>query len=734
MALGLPVILWTGYVQRITKRALTATPTYTPGGTPSTVQGTMATIALRAAPHVSWYRTARGGAIALGAFVLAVGAFMAMRATGVGPFGSLLATGKLTSREPLLLTDFSVTNVDSSLGRVVSDAVRAGLSQSSVISLLAPAAVAPALKLMERPPLTKIDLPLARQLAQRLGVKAIVDGDVTGVPGGYIVALRLVTADSGVELWSDRETGDGPRGLIDAADRLARSLRGKAGESLKAVQASAPLEQVTTTSLEALRKYSEGVRYHDVLSDWPNAIARFQEAVAIDSNFAMAWRKLGAALGNALRPRAEINAALEAAHRHRDHLTQHERDYEEAFYYTVGPGADRQKGMALYKKLVREGDATSATNLALEYMKLRQFAQAESLYALSARGAPDLSLPWYEIPWAQGNQGHWDAARASFAEAVRRFPDNSARLYGKMALEYHDGALDSARRMLDSVSQHGRADVRPVALSYASDLALVQGRLRTSVALFGEYSAANRATGTVQPDIVDSIAVTRMDVATLGASPRAVARLDSTLARHPLRTLDVADRPYLALAETYARAGSAGRARAMVAEYDQEVHDSALRRIDEPARHNALGEIALAENRTNDAVTEFRRGDVRADGPVDECSICLPIKLARAYDAAHQSDSAIVNYERYLNTPFWNRYDIPFAVGLPEPLDPTYLANVHFRLGELYEARGDSAKAAEHYRAFIDLWKDADPPLQPKVAEARRRLAALTPVERPKRP
>ena len=397
MALGLPVILWTGYVQRVTRRAFTATPTFTPGGTPSAVQGTMATIALKAAPHVSWYRTAKGGAYALGAFVLAVGAFMVLRATGIGPFGSLVASGKLKTKEPLLITDFHVTNADSALGRVVSDAVRAGLSQSSVLSLMSTSSTAQALRLMEKPPLSKIDLPLARLLAQRTGAKAIVDGDITGVGGGYIVVLRLVTADSGTELWSSRETGDGPRGLIDATDRLSRTLRGKAGESLKAIQAGAPLAEVTTSSLDALRKFSEGARYHDVLADWPNAIAKFREAVAIDSNFAAAWRKLGAALGNAGRPRSEVNAALEQAHRHSDHLSENERLYEEAFYYSQGPGGDRAKGIGLYEELVRRSDGTAGVNLALEYLRRREQVKAESSFAYGIRHAPGNALAWYEI-------------------------------------------------------------------------------------------------------------------------------------------------------------------------------------------------------------------------------------------------------------------------------------------------------------------------------------------------
>ena len=65
-------------------------------------------------------------------------------------------------------------------------------------------------------------------------------------------------------------------------------------------------------------------------------------------------------------------------------------------------------------------------------------------------------------------------------------------------------------------------------------------------------------------------------------------------------------------------------------------------------------------------------------------------------------------------------------------VDQTWLAGSHKRLGELYEAKGDAAKAADHYRKFITLWGKADPELQPQVAEARRRLVKLAPVEKPR--
>ena len=95
MALGLPVILFTAYVHRTARRVMGVTPTYTPGGTPSLAQGTMAQMAIKASPHVSWRRAWIGGVAAVAGFVLLVGVYMVLRALGIGPAGSLLAAGTL---------------------------------------------------------------------------------------------------------------------------------------------------------------------------------------------------------------------------------------------------------------------------------------------------------------------------------------------------------------------------------------------------------------------------------------------------------------------------------------------------------------------------------------------------------------------------------------------------------------------------------------------------------------
>ena len=135
-----------------------------------------------------------------------------------------------------------------------------------------------------------------------------------------------------------------------------------------------------------------------------------------------------------------------------------------------------------------------------------------------------------------------------------------------------------------------------------------------------------------------------------------------------------------------------------------------------------MAEIAITEGRARDPVDEIRNADLLPDGPADDCARCTYASLARAFDLAGMPDSAIVTFERYLATPYW----LPWEMRS----DPLHLAGTYKRLGELYEAKGDRQKAASNYVKFLGLWNNADPGLQPKVAEVRRRLARLGDTER----
>ncbi len=253
MLAGLPVIGLTWYVQHAVRRAFTATPAYTPGGSESG-HGTCAGLALKASPHFSWRRTWLGGAIAVGAFAALVIGFMVMRALGIGPAGSLLAAGKLDQGEMLVVADFRGPPGDSTLGSTVAEALRTDLGQSSSLEVMTRATVRDILRLMQRPVESAVHYDLAREIATREGAKAVLDGEIVKLGNSYVVSTRLVSTLDGVELATFRQTADGEDSLIEALGELSRDIRGRIGESLKDIREAKPLERVVAAGAAEVRR------------------------------------------------------------------------------------------------------------------------------------------------------------------------------------------------------------------------------------------------------------------------------------------------------------------------------------------------------------------------------------------------------------------------------------------------------------------------------------------------
>jgi len=190
----------------------------------------------------------------------------------------------------------------------------------------------------------------------------------------------------------------------------------------------------------------------------------------------------------------------------------------------------------------------------------------------------------------------------------------------------------------------------------------------------------------------------------------ALSVLSAALAKHPLDSIPAVDRPLTRLAWIYARAGKVDVAKRLMRQFETEVPEGMRRGM--WYRHWPEGYIAQAEGRTTDAVTAFRA--LYDEGGV--CVICGLYELAGIYDSMGQADSAITLYQRAVS--------VPAAMGRLLG-DGSTLAPSLKRLGELYEAKGDRKKAGEYYGRFVELWKDADPELQPGVKEVRGRLARL---------
>jgi tetratricopeptide (TPR) repeat protein len=159
----------------------------------------------------------------------------------------------------------------------------------------------------------------------------------------------------------------------------------------------------------------------------------------------------------------------------------------------------------------------------------------------------------------------------------------------------------------------------------------------------------------------------------------------------------------------YARAGRVEQARQLLQQFERDVPEGMRR--GRWWRYLGYGAVAEAEGRQRDALDAYRR--LYAEGGA--CNMCGLYEIAGAYAALGQTDSAIVYYERAVSTPAMMRL---WTEG-------NTLAPSLKRLGELYEAKGDRSKAAEYYNRFVNLWRDADPALQPAVREVRQRLARL---------
>ena len=673
-------------------------------------------LALAIAHFHSWGRAFRAGAVLLAAFVAAVAAVMVLRIFGRGPAASLLAAGTLSGRERLLVADFSAGG-DSSLSHLITEAVRTNLEQSQAVSVMPPTAIAAALGRMQRPPLTAVDAPLAREIAQREGAKAIVTGGVTPLGGGYVLSIRLVAADSGNELAAFRNTVNAPNQLLDAIDELTRKLRGRIGESLKAVRDAPALDAVTTTSLDALRKYAEANRAFDLGGDYARASGLLREAIAFDSTFAMAYRKLGVALLNNGMPRPQIDSALSLAFRYSARLPEKERYLTIGSYYESGPGRNRRLAREAFRRAlsVDSLDPTALNNLANNLRQIRQFARAESLYhvlAMSPR-VPQVSLSnWAGTLFMMGRLA---TSESVYSEVRRRFPAARAGQAYPPLFMYQRGQLDSAEGYWRAYRSDASPAVRLPALGNLTTFAVLRGRFRDLPPLVREARALNAARGVPPNPLGDSLDGAGLAIAYLDRPEEGIHMLETGLAATPLSSLPFEQRPYFAIATYYAWAKHPDRARAVLAQLDAAMPDSTYRTQMEPRRHYVLGEIALAEGRPLDAVREFWRSDSLPDGPTSDCAFCIDIHVGRAYDLANLPDSAIAHWERYVAGVYPGRHGF----------DSQYIAMVRRRLGELYDQRGDTQRAAANYLAFVELWKNADPELQPKVQEVRRRIARL---------
>jgi DNA-binding SARP family transcriptional activator/Flp pilus assembly protein TadD len=654
-----------------------------------------------------WYRPTVVGAAA--AVVVAVAALVTFRRSSDANRTSLVATGALSGRDRLIIADFTNLAGDSLLAAGITEAFRVDLSQSPLVRVMTPRQVAEALGRLGRPAAVLGDS-LARVLALREGAKAIVTGSVTNVAGAFSVTANLVGSERGEVLAAIRETAADSTGLLNAVDRVSRQLRYRIGESLRSLRALPPLYEETTSSLAALRIYTEATRLRRT-GRRADAIRLFEQAIALDTAFASAYVALSGSY-DALGEPGRALAVMQQAIRHQQRLPFVERTFTVAGdAYRRG---DYETAIGVYTRYLERypDDIRGINNLALIYQDTRRFAKAESLFTRATTLDSTVANLYFGIQGTQMLQGKFRESRATLDLIARRFPDNNVRLGEEMHHASAQHHWEEAERLSESMIAAANGDtlalVDPV--EARAGIVMTQGRLAEAERIWRTQLGLSAAAGSLGRHLFGVMQLARLELRHRRAPERARWLVDSTLAAMPLDSVLPGDRPYYDLARFYASAGRLTRAQEMLAAGER--NDSVLARTPGADREWTRGVIALAEGRATDAESQLRQA---AEGLV--CTICALPDLARAYEATNKQDAAAVVYERYLSTPWFFRFET----------DAVELGWAMKRLAELYRSRGEDRKAAAVNDRLLALWRRADPELQAALADVRGVTRPLTP-------
>jgi tetratricopeptide (TPR) repeat protein len=609
------------------------------------------------------------------------------------------------ARDWVVLADFQNETGESDLDHGLGLAFRVSLQQSHYANLLPESRAGAALRRMGASPDRKIDESVALEIAAREGAKGVILPGLSKVGGVYAVSARLIDVKTGETVAAYLEHAGGQDRVLEALGRLAARSRRGLGESLASIHHNEkPLPAVTTSSLDALRAFAEGLRVWK-RGSYNRAVELFTAAVDRDPDFAMAHVELGAAFlshvynrleeGKAhfararqLRARvtekewlaieARYHAALEhvpeASAAYRAYLASYPDDVDArgGFAYFLMRNGRAEEATRQYEEVLRilPGDSSALINLATSYKALNRAAEAIPYY----EKAFALERTWLTIPNINREYGFALATTGNTAKASQVFSMAAANAPTKA-----DG-------------------LRSLAL-----LSMLEGKYRAAAFQLKEAAGAAEANheGLIAARNRLFLAILSIGRADRGA---ALAELDRAAL-----AIDRATNPGIWLPARvgmmYARAGATAKAvRVLAALASKADRQSAS---DRSELHLLEGEIALSKSEHESAIHAMAAARDDQDWPLTLAG------LARSYDAAGRTDEAAATYDKLIA-------QLDSAAGW-EPQQDTLAACA--RDAEIYLGRNDRDKARKAFERLAALWVEADSGLRLTVRVAHLRAA-----------
>ncbi|MGH9706398.1 MAG: tetratricopeptide repeat protein, partial [Candidatus Acidiferrales bacterium] len=555
-----------------------------------------------------------------------------------------------------------------------------------LINIVSDDQVAGTLRFMGQAPDARLSNETAREVCQRTNSTAVISGSIAKLGDEYAVGLTATDCNSGQTLAEQQVTSADKSHVLAALSEAASELRGKLGESHGSLDRfNAPIAQATTSSLEALKAYSLGIQAQVSSANYPAAARFYQQGIALDPNFAMAYAHLGSTYADLGEPALAAENARKA-YALRDRVSERERLYITSHYDEMVLGnvdkavADYQLWLQTYPR-----DDVAMNNLPNDYNSMGQFDKALPAALQYLQENPSSALGYGNVVGAYLGLNRLDEARAMIDKAQANKADSPilhVLLYELAFLQSDDAGI--ARQVAWGA---GKPGIEDLFLGLEADTAADVGQIAKSRE-FIRRAAASATQAGEKETAASYIAAGTVHEALFGNFAEARLRVPEALKLAASR--EVQGDAVLALA----LAGDAAGAQKLAADLNQHFpEDTVVQDFYLPMVQSALtlnrGDPAEAAEALQK--TEPYEAANTADLPM------MPAYLrGQAYLASRQGAAAAAEFQRII--------DHRGAV-----LNSPQGALAHLGLARAYALQGDTAKARTAYQDFLALWKDADP-------------------------
>lgn len=604
----------------------------------------------------------------------------------------------LAERDLILIGDFENRTGEAVFDDILDDAVGVKFDQSPYVTVLPAARIAEALAQMRRTPTERLTADVAREICERLGIKAFTVASIASLGSSYVVQLDVINAKTGDYMARQQVEAARQDGVLAAIDTAASATRRQLGESLQSIERfDVPIAVATTGSIEALRAFRQGLQLMSQgTSTSLRASALFQRAIDLDSEFAIAYAQLGAAFRN-LREYRRADDALRQAFARRDRSSARERMQIEGQYYSEASGEiDKAVETMLVWSQTYTDDPRPANSLMAYYKDLGQLELAAEHGERAVAMVPSAQYR-ANLAGAYVRTGQFDIATTVAETTIRDSADNATahRILHTVARLTNNGPL--AAREQTWMSRRTQ-DFNFV--SYEANLAGSEGRLRDARRLFTQA-----ITLTARAGFDDRQEQTRVRLALLEAyagNMGPAARLArEVVATNPAAVI-AADAAFV-----LALAGDRQGAAIIAGLVKDAPTNQYITQLWQPL---VTGLGAQASGDLQSAMAAWRLADTYDRGDHAWLRPSYHIGLARL--AAGDLDQARVRFQKVIEYR---------GVHFNRPL----FALAHLGLARVEAAKGDTTAARAGYDRFFEIWRSADAEL-PIMKAARGEYARLT--------